>query len=161
MTIDIVKADFTIPLHAVAFITALDAYARDPMGGGAPLSEHARANLVPMLVRRPGFFSVLAFVDGEVAGLANCMEGFSTFACKPLINIHDFAILPPFRRLGLGRGVLGFVEQIAVENGCCKLTLEVLEGNKVAQALYSASGFAGYELGEGGRALFWQKKLPH
>ena len=40
------------------------------------------------------------------------------------------------------------------------LTLEVLEGNKVAQAAYRASGFAGYELDpEVGRAMFWQKKL--
>ena len=30
--------------------------------------------------------------------------------------------------------------------GCCKLTLEVLEGNKLAQAAYIANGFAGYQL---------------
>ncbi len=33
-------------------------------------------------------------------------------------------------------------EAIAVTLGCCKLTLEVLEGNKLAQAAYIANGFA-------------------
>jgi ribosomal protein S18 acetylase RimI-like enzyme len=160
VNIEIVKADLSNPLHATAFIDALDAYARDPMGGGAPLSAFARENLVATLARMPGCFSVLAFVDGEVAGLANCIEGFSTFACKPLVNIHDFAVLPEFRRLGLGRRMLASVEQIAADKGCCKLTLEVLVGNKVAQALYTDAGFEGYELGDGGHALFWQKKLP-
>jgi len=44
--------------------------------------------------------------------------------------------------------------------GCCKLTLEVLEGNTVARAAYQACGYSGYELNpEIGKALFWQKKL--
>ena len=52
------------------------------------------------------------------------------------------------------------VEQIARDKGCCKITLEVLQGNVVAQALYGKLGYAGYVLGdEGGHALFWQKKL--
>jgi hypothetical protein len=43
---------------------------------------------------------------------------------------------------------------------CCKLTLEVLEGNKLAQAAYIANGFVGYQLvSEMGQAMFWQKKL--
>ncbi len=43
---------------------------------------------------------------------------------------------------------------------CCKLTLEVLEGNHIAQAAYTKFGFSGYELDpEMGRALFWEKKL--
>ena len=41
-----------------------------------------------------------------------------------------------------------------------KLTLEVLEGNSVAQSAYRAFGFEGYELDpQMGKALFWQKKL--
>jgi hypothetical protein len=28
--------------------------------------------------------------EAEVAvGLVNCFEGFSTFACKPLVNVHE------------------------------------------------------------------------
>ena len=51
-------------------------------------------------------------------------------------------------------------EELARELGCCKLTLEVLEGNAKAQAAYKSLGYAGYELDPAmGKALFWQKKL--
>jgi ribosomal protein S18 acetylase RimI-like enzyme len=51
-------------------------------------------------------------------------------------------------------------EQIAIELGCCKLTLEVLEHNYIAQKAYRSFGFAGYELNPNmGKALFWEKKL--
>jgi ribosomal protein S18 acetylase RimI-like enzyme len=67
---------------------------------------------------------------------------------------------PDHRGRGLGKRLLAQVEQLARELDCCKLTLEVLEGNRVAQAAYLASGFEGYELNpQVGRALFWQKKL--
>jgi ribosomal protein S18 acetylase RimI-like enzyme len=52
------------------------------------------------------------------------------------------------------------VEQLARRIGCCKITLEVLEGNIVAQALYRSSGFAGYKLDPKlGRAMLWQRWL--
>jgi len=102
----------------------------------------------------------LAFVDQKPAGLAICFEGFSTFACKPLINIHDFAVAPEFRGRGLAKRILNRIEELARQLDCCKITLEVLEGNKTAQAIYSACGFSHYELdAKMGRALFWHKKL--
>jgi ribosomal protein S18 acetylase RimI-like enzyme len=158
--LEFVQADLANPRHAAAFLAALSAYALDPMGGAAPLSDYARENLVASLQAQPHAFSVLAFADGEVAGLANCFMGFSTFACKPLVNIHDFVVLAGFRGQHIGEQLMGFVEQIARAKGCCKITLEVLEGNTIAQALYSKVGYGGYTLGdEGGHALFWQKKL--
>ena len=54
---------------ADAVVTLLDAYARDEMGGGRPLSEHVRRNLVPELRKRQGVHVVLAFVGEEAAGL--------------------------------------------------------------------------------------------
>ena len=55
------RVDFANPQHAVALVSLLDDYARDPMGGGHPLSEFARMNLVSALAARPNAFSVLAF----------------------------------------------------------------------------------------------------
>ena len=52
------------------------------------------------------------------------------------------------------------VEEIAVDKGCCKLTLEVLSKNIAAQSSYHKFGFDSYELDpETGKALFWQKIL--
>jgi ribosomal protein S18 acetylase RimI-like enzyme len=103
---------------------------------------------------------LLAFVDGVPAGLVIGFEGFSTFACKPLLNVHDVFVAARFRGRGLAGRMLARVEEIAKQRGCCKLTLEVLEGNAVAQSVYRKFGFSGYQLDpQLGKALFWEKKL--
>jgi ribosomal protein S18 acetylase RimI-like enzyme len=156
-------ADYANAAHAHALVFLLDAYARDPMGGAQGLSEYARSHLVAELARRPYAFSVLAFAgDGDAApvGLANCMEGFSTFACRPLVNVHDLAVLPTYRGQGVGARLLDKVGEVARRRGACKLTLEVLSGNQTAQRLYVRAGFAQYALTEqAGLAQFWQKWL--
>ena len=160
MNIEILQADYGNAEHAQALVRLLDMYARDAMGGGHGLSEQVKQALVPELARRPHAFSVLAFVDGEAAGLVNCFEGFSTFACKPLINIHDVAVADAYRRRGIAQQMMRYVEHIARERGCCKLTLEVLQGNRNAQQMYGKLGYAGYQLDAAtGAALFWQKGL--
>ena len=157
----VVIADLNNAAHADAVLLLLNEYAKDEMGGGTGLSEFARQNLIPALQSRPGMFSVLAFAEAQPVGLAICVEGFSTFACKPLINIHDIVVSHAFRGRGISRRILAKVEEQAIERGCCKLTLEVLEGNKIAQSAYKSFGFDGYELNpETGKALFWQKLLP-
>ena len=157
---DVIIADLFNKDHAEATLFLLNEYARDIMGGGEDLSTFVKTNLISALQTRHGVHIVLAFVEKRPAGLAICFEGFSTFACKPLLNIHDFAVAPEFRRRGLAKRILKKVESLARQLSCCKITLEVLEGNKTAQALYSQCGFAHYELdAQMGRALFWQKKL--
>ena len=79
---------------------------------------------------------------------------------KPLINIHDVIVSRRWRGQGIARQMLTQVEDIARQRGCCKLTLEVLEGNKAAQRSYRGLGFEGYQLvPEMGRAMFWEKPL--
>ena len=87
-------------------------------------------------------------------------RAFSTFACRPLLNLHDLGVSPRFQGQGVGKALLSALEQRGLAMGCCKITLEVLEGNAVAQGLYRKQGYEGYALDEHtGRALFWQKKL--
>lgn len=158
--IEVIVADYLDSQHARDMGYLLNHYARDPMGGGAALPGEITESLASELHKRPHAFTVLGYVDGEPAGMVNCFELFSTFAGKPLVNIHDVMVVAPFRGRGLSHRMLDKVEAIAVERGCCKLTLEVLEGNKTASALYESRGFAGYQLRpEMGRALFWEKPL--
>ena len=162
-TIRVVRADYARPEHAAALVMLLDAYASDPMGGGEPLSDFAKHQLVPSLAARPQAFSVLAFAsedDSVPVGLVNCIEGFSTFKCQPLVNVHDLAVLPGHRGRRIGEQMLALVERIALERGACKLTLEVLSGNSSAEKLYRRAGFAHYELDPAmGQAGFMQKWL--
>ena len=159
-TLRICRADYSNPVHADALVRLLDAYAQDPAGGGEALSVFAKANLVKELAARPQAFSVLAFAGEQAVGLVNCIEGFSTFACRPLVNIHDVAVLPGHRGQRVGEQMLALSEEIARERGACKLTLEVLAGNASAVRLYERVGFAGYQLDPAmGNAQFFQKWL--
>ncbi|MBD8495034.1 GNAT family N-acetyltransferase [Pseudomonas syringae] len=156
----VLQASYTNPVHADAIGFVLNHYAEDVMGGGEPLPMDTRQQLAKELAKRAHAFSVLAFIAGEPVGLINCFEGFSTFACRPLVNIHDVVVLAQYRGQGISQKMLVKVEEIARQRGCCKLTLEVLEGNEVALAAYRKQGFEGYQLDPVmGRALFWQKSL--
>lgn len=158
--IEIVQADLSLPAHAQAMVQLMDAYALDEMGGGQGLPDYVKANLPAELAKRKSAHVILAFVDAEPAGLVICLEGFSTFACKPLLNIHDVIVALSYRGRGLSKLLLQKAEEIALDLGCCKLTLEVLEGNHIAQSAYKTFGFSGYELNpQMGKALFWEKKL--
>lgn len=160
MVFTVCRVDYANPVHAAALVALLDAYAQDPMGGSAPLSAYAKDNVVFELAKRPQAFSVLAFAGVQAVGLVNCMEGFSTFACKPLVNVHDVAVLPAYRGQRVAEKMLDMVMQIALERGACKLTLEVLQGNAGAIRLYQRFGFSSYELDPlVGHAQFLQKWL--
>lgn len=158
--INVVIADLAKKEHAVAVIFLLNEYARDIMGGGKDLSAFTKKHLIEELVNRPNCHVFLAWVDEQPAGVSICFESFSTFACKPILNIHDLAVALQYRGQGISRDILFKIEELAQKLGCCKLTLEVLEGNKRAQHVYEKFGFASYELDPGtGRALFLEKKF--
>lgn len=158
--IHVIKADLNDPQHGAAILAMLDAYASDPMGGGKGISPFVRKNLIAELRKRPAIHVLLAFEGEQVAGFANCIEGFSSFACKALLNIHDFAVAPSFRGRGVGKQLMQAVEACAHALDCCKITLEVLEGNSVARSLYKSCGFIDYELDPAaGKAMFMHRLL--
>ncbi len=154
------KLDFTDPKDGRTLVALLDAYARDPMGGGSPLSQYAREKLPAAMAATAGAFTIVGYLDGEPVALANCFTTLSTFAAKPLVNIHDLAVIEAARGKGVATALLTAVEQEARARGCCKVTLEVLSGNTPARRVYKKFGFATYTLDEeAGGALFLQKKL--
>ena len=158
--IRIIEADLSLPAQQEAVLAMVDAYSRDAMGDGKPLDPDVRAQLIPGLRRHPTTLIFLAFDGEQPVGAAVCFIGFSTFAAKPLINIHDFVVLPTSRGKGIGRQLLRAVEAKARELGCCKLTLEVMDKNHQAVRMYQATGFERYALQEeAGAAIFMSKPL--
>jgi GNAT superfamily N-acetyltransferase len=159
-TIHYLQADLDRPEHQAAVLAMVDAYCRDPMGDGAPLAPETRKRLIPGLRQHPTTIIFLAYEGEAPVGVAVCFLGFSTFAAKPLINLHDVAIVPSHRGRGVGRGILAAVEAKARELGCCKLTLEVLDQNHRALRTYTAAGFKRYALQpRAGEAIFLTKPL--
>jgi GNAT superfamily N-acetyltransferase len=154
------RVDYLNALDAQALVFLLDAYAQDPMGGGEALKPDNAARLCKGLSKIAGAASFIAWLDDQPIGLINCFEGYSTFKAKPLLNVHDIAVLASYRGQGVGQALLKAAEDHARTRDCCKLTLEVLSGNASAMASYKRFGFAQYELDPAaGQAQFMQKWL--
>jgi ribosomal protein S18 acetylase RimI-like enzyme len=160
LSLEIREADLADAADAAGFLAVLDSYAADEMGGTTPLAPDVRRRLVPALREQPGALVLLAFEANQPIGVATCFFGFSTFAARPLLNVHDLAVLPDCRGRGVGRALLNAAAQHARARGCAKLTLEVREDNLRARGLYEACGFCDFELaGVTHRTLFLSKSL--
>ncbi|MEO1497784.1 MAG: GNAT family N-acetyltransferase [Planctomycetota bacterium] len=171
MTPTIRLANLDDPRDADAVVFLIDTYSRDPFGNGAPLDASIRQRLASALREHPTTRVFVAFDDasedgsdnasdgGRPIGLATCFVGFSTFAARQLINVHDLSVVPEARGKGVGRALLRAVEAHAREHGYCKVTLEVVEHNDHARGLYESEGFGQATYAEGGGALFYAKPL--
>ena len=184
------RVDYTDQVQGRVLVDLLDGYAKDPLGGSEPLGQEVKEHLVNRLSKLPHAFSFIAYYcnnnntndddadedavvssssssheqeqELEPAGLINCFEGFSTFAAKPLVNIHDVYVKNEFRKKGISQALLKAVDDEARLRGCCKVTLECLSKNDVAINAYKKGGFRSYELGDpsvNGVAIFMEKKL--
>ena len=118
-----------------------------------------RERLVPALRDHPTALVLLAYADEEPAGIAVCFFGLSTFKARPLLNIHDLAVVPQYRGMGVGRALLQAAEDHARGKGCCKLTLEVQDDNARARALYRSFGFEDFVVGNSAATRFLAKPL--
>lgn len=158
--VSVIRADLDNPEHQQAIRMLTNHYACDELAGGQPLPTDVLEKLVEGLRQHPTTIVFLAWSNNQPIGIATCFLGFSTFAAKPLINIHDLAVHSDFRGVGVGRALLSAVEAEARSRGCCKLTLEVLQNNQRAIKVYSSFGFgqASYSPTSGG-ALFFAKPL--
>jgi ribosomal protein S18 acetylase RimI-like enzyme len=159
MELRVRKADLTDPRDAAAVVAIVDSYASEPIGGGRPLAPDVRERLIPGLRDHPTALVLLAFAAEDPVGVAVCFFGFSTFKARPLLNIHDLAVLPRHRGRGAGSALLQAAEEHARREGCCKLTLEVQEDNTRAHALYRRFGFADTAVGATAPTRFMGKPL--
>lgn len=158
MNLRVARADLGDAAQARAVADLVDCYARDPMGGGAPLPAAVSAALVPGLRQHPATLVFLAWDAERPVGVAVCFSGFSTFAARPLLNIHDLSVRPEWRGRGVGRALLRAIAAWAREHGCCKLTLEVLDHNAAARGLYASEGFEPPDMGHPGEQMLFLSK---
>ena len=105
-------ADYDDPAQAKTVSDLLNGYALDQFGNSAPLDDDVRNKLCSELSKIQGAFSVVATLDNEPVGLINCFQGFSTFQCKPLINIHDVFVVPEHRRKGVTQVMMAKVSEV-------------------------------------------------
>lgn len=162
----ITRIDLSNSADTQALLTVLNDYASKPSGGNTPLPTATMQTLPQVLAACPTYLGLLAWTESEdqqakqAIGLLNAFWSVSTFKAQRLINIHDIAVIERSQRQGVGRRLLREIELLATEMQCCKITLEVLEGNAPAMALYKLMGFETYQLDPAmGNAQFMQKWL--
>lgn len=139
--VSVTAVDFSDSQRVDDYLDLLDAYARDPMGGGVGLTDAVRTRLPIDLASNPAAHVLLARDASGAVGMATCFVGYSTFRALPLLNIHDIAVLPRARGQGVAKALFAAISTLADRLNCCKLTLEVRSDNTVARQLYERQGF--------------------
>ncbi|MFN1835091.1 GNAT family N-acetyltransferase [Balneola sp. MJW-20] len=141
MSIRFKKADLNNDEDCRNIIEMTDHYAQDPMGGGQPLPDEVRKNLIRELKEMEGEQVYLGRDEsGKTVAIANCFISFSTFLAGKTLYVHDLAVHEEYRSRGIGQQMLDFIEDQARKLGCKAITLEVLENNP-ARKLYERNGF--------------------
>jgi ribosomal protein S18 acetylase RimI-like enzyme len=140
--ITIVEGNLSDKRHCRALVALINAYRSHPMGGRLPkLSGQAGKELIGGLRNHRNVFILFAQCGKNLAGIAVCFPGFSTFWARPLLNVHDLIVSPQFRRRGIGKAIMEAAARKAALLGCCRVTLEVRADNSIAKRLYKKIGF--------------------
>ncbi len=80
----------------------------------------------------------IGYVGDEPAGIAVFFHSFSTFLGRSGIYLEDIFVEEQHRGRGLGKGLMQYVAQLAVERGCARLEWAVLNWNAPAIGFYQS-----------------------
>lgn len=80
--------------------------------------------------------AVIAYDDEEPVAFAVYFFTYSTFSARPGIYLEDIYVRPQHRGSGVGRQLFTFLAQEAIERGCARLELSVLNWNERAIHFY-------------------------
>lgn len=133
--------DLNKPEHCKSLCNLLNQYMDDPMGNYPRHNEEENKRFVADMLIHPTFFSLFIMSENKAVGFVNAFMNYSTFRLKPFVYIHDVFVMPEYRGRGLSRQLISKIKEIARDNNCCKVTLEVRHDNLPAQHCYHAEGF--------------------
>lgn len=78
--------------------------------------------------------------DGREVGFALYFHNFSTFVGRSGLYLEDLYVMPEYRGLGYGKGLLRRLAQIAVERHCGRMEWVCLDWNKPSIGFYRSLG---------------------
>ncbi|MBZ8183345.1 GNAT family N-acetyltransferase [Oscillatoria salina] len=84
--------------------------------------------------------AIVAEWEAKIVGFALFFPNYSTFLTKPGIYLEDLFVLPEYRRQGIGKEMLSYLAQLAVERDAGRLEWSVLDWNEPAIAFYQSLG---------------------
>src|SRR3990170_5219853 len=86
-------------------------------------------------IRAPDVNVLVACIHGNLAGFAIMRYGDDD------AHLDLLAVAPPYRRLGIGRQLIQWLEKCSVVAGIFNVALEVRAGNQGAQIFYKRIGY--------------------
>jgi GNAT superfamily N-acetyltransferase len=89
---------------------------------------------------RPYAECVFACLDDKPVGFALFFHNYSTFLGQPGLYLEDLFVKPSTRGRGVGRQLLAYLAQLAVERGCGRMEWAVLNWNEPAIRFYEGIG---------------------
>lgn len=84
--------------------------------------------------------ALIGYLDGKPVAYAIYFYNFSSFLGKRGMYLEDLFVLPELRGKGLGKKMLAFLANRAVEEGCGRFEWTVLDWNKPAIDFYKSVG---------------------
>lgn len=84
--------------------------------------------------------AILVEYAGQAVGFALFFTNFSTFLTQPGIYLEDLFVLPEYRRQGIGKAILSYLAQLALQRGYGRLEWSVLDWNEPAITFYRRMG---------------------
>lgn len=78
--------------------------------------------------------------EGKEVGCALYFHNFSTFVGRAGLYLEDLYVMPEYRGMGYGKGLLRRLAQIAVERGCGRMEWVCLDWNKPSIDFYRSLG---------------------
>lgn len=125
-------ADVDTILH---FIRSLAAFEREPEAVKTTPADLLRDGFG----ERPKFETLIADMDGAPVGFALFFHTYSTWEGTAGIHLEDIFVEEAARRHGVGQGLMQRLAAIALERGCARLELQVLDWNP-ARKFYQRLG---------------------
>lgn len=89
---------------------------------------------------RPAAEVIIGDHGGSPVAFALFFHNFSTFLGKPGLYLEDLFVKPEMRGKGIGKAMLAYLAQLALERGCGRFEWSVLDWNEPAIRFYRSIG---------------------
>jgi GNAT superfamily N-acetyltransferase len=121
----------------VAMVRELALFEREPLAN----VEASPADILrDCFGENPRAEVLIGELDGGIAGFVLFFHNYSTWLARAGLYVEDLYVREAARGTGLGRRLIAAVARLAVERGCRRLDLSVLEWNP-ARRFYERLGF--------------------
>ena len=104
-------------------VTATEANLRDSLFGTHPVAE-----------------AVIAYAGDDPAGMAVFFHTYSPFRGRQGLYVEDIFVEERWRGQGLGKALMAYIANLAVQRGCARLEWSVLDWNEPAIGFYRSLG---------------------